>query len=459
MIMEFEKIWEKVLMEIELNVSKANFITWFKNTSIVKDENGVIFLGVPNTFVKEWLNAKYNKFILKALHNFYPSVRNIKYLINTQSTTATTSIIPKTKIIKQGPVPFLNEEQLEFNELYIDKEANLNPKYTFDSFIVGPFNEIAYAAASAIIKNLGFVYNPLFIYGGVGLGKTHLLQAIGNEVKKQNTSVKIQYSTSEKFASDLVTSIQNNSVCEFKERYKNYNLLIIDDIQFFPGKPKVQEEFFHIFNTLYEKNNQVNFSSDCSPKCIIGIEERIRSRLEGGMMVDISKPEFESRLAILKSKLETKNFTIKYEVLEYIASVIENNIRELEGALNCIIGQSKIRGKILCLDEVKEILKKNIKPLKIINFNDIIKTVTKFYDINEKDIFNKTRKKEIVKPRQVAMYLLREDLMNSYPNIGQKFGHKDHSTIIHAYKKISELLKKNEKFNNEIKQIRNILYR
>jgi len=452
MVMDFDKLWKDALVEIELGVSRASFITWFKNTNIAGEENGVLFVNVPNTFVKEWLSGKYHKFILRAVHNIHPHIKNIEYLISSVS-----SALPKNSMAPKA-MPVQQEEQLGFNEFYIDKEANLNPKYTFDSFIVGSFNEVAHAAATAVTKNPGSVYNPLFIYGGTGLGKTHLLQAIGNKMKEQNQSAKVHYMTSEKFASEFINSVQNKTVYDFKEKYRKYNLLIIDDIQFFSDKLKIQEEFFHIFNTLYERNNQIVFSSDRSPKHIVGLEERLRSRFEGGMMVDISKPEYESRLAILKTKVETKGFPLDQEIMEFIAANVEDNIRELEGALNSIVGQSKIKGKILSVNEIKEILKKNAKPQKTVTFSDIIRVIAQFYEINEKTMFEKTRKKEIVKPRQVAMFLLREDLNTSYPFIGQKFGQRDHTTVIHAYKKISGLIKKDEKLNNEINNIRGILY-
>lgn len=453
MVIDYEKLWGEALMEIELNVSRANFITWFKNTSIAKEEAGIVFLNVPNTFVKEWLSTKYHKFILRAVNTLYPSVRNIDYIIAPTGTAATA----KTRAsIKNMPV--ISEEQLGFNEFYIDKEANLNPKYTFESFIVGSFNEVAHAAALAVSKSPGAVYNPLFIYGGVGLGKTHLLQAIGNKLKKEQPDTKIHYLTSEKFASDFINAVQNKTVYDFKEKYRKYNLLIIDDIQFFSDKLKIQEEFFHIFNTLYERNNQLIFSSDRSPKHIIGLEERLRSRFEGGMMVDVSKPELEARIAIIKTKADERGFPIDQDTIEYIASAIQDNIRELEGAINSIIGQSKIKGKILTINEIREILKKNAKPVKTVTFSDIIKAISAFYDIHEKFLFEKTRKKEIVKPRQIAMYLLREDLNISYPYIGQKFGQRDHTTVIHAYRKINESLKKDSRLCEEIENIRCVLY-
>ncbi len=452
-IFDYDKLWKDALVEIELNVSRANFATWFKNTAIGGHEDGVVFINVPSSFVKEWMVTKYHKTIVKSLRNIHPHIRSVEYSIVASNNVAQKGDMDKTKNISLN-----KEEQLGFNELYVDKEANLNPKYTFDSYIIGSFNEVAHAAALAITKNLGKLYNPLFIYGGVGLGKTHLLQAMGNKILTDNPKAKVHYLTSEKFTTEFVNSIQNKDTYSFKEKYRKYDFLIIDDIQFFANKLKVQEEFFHIFNTLYDRDSQVVFSSDKSPKYITGLEERLRSRFEGGMMVDISPPEFESRLAILQTKIKQKEFPLADDVLEFIASSITENIRELEGALNSIIGQSRIKEKILSIQEIKDILKKNAKPIKTLTINTVIRVISEFYNIDEKELFEKTRKKEIVKPRQIAMYLLREDLNTSYPYIGQKFGQRDHTTVIHAYKKINEMTKKNERLNQEINDIRNILY-
>ncbi len=452
---ELDNLWKTALAEIELEVSRANFATWFQNTLILDKEDGVIIVGVPNGFTKEWLSTKYNKFIIKVLRKISPEVKSVDYVISSQPS----ALLKKNKKREAEDVAAASKEsQMEITEIYIDPEANLNPRYTFDNFIVGSFNELAYSAGIAITKNLGTAYNPLFVYGGVGLGKTHLLQAIGNEVKKNNREAKVQYITSEKFTLDFVNSVQNNTPNIFKEKYRKYDLLIVDDIQFFSRKEKTQEEFFHVFNAIYGKNKQIIFSSDRPPKQIEGLEERLRSRFESGMIVDINQPEFESRLAILKAKSELKGITLEMEILEYIASAISENIRELEGALNSIIGQIKMMGKVLTLNDVKEILKKNAKPKKIVSVNQLIKFVCDFYSIEERHLFEKTRRKDVVIPRQIAMYLLREDFNSSYPFIGQKFGGKDHTTVIHAYEKISLLLKSEGKIRDEVEQIRKIIY-
>ncbi len=446
-----EELWHAALNELEVLVSKANFVTWFQNTAIVAHKEGAVILQVPNAFAKEWLEYKYHKFILKALRSLSPEVRSVEFIISSQLQP----LLQKNKLRREIAA---ESEQLEFKELLVDRETNLNPRYTFDSFIVGSFNELAHAASLAVSKNLGQAYNPLFIYGGVGLGKTHLLQAIGNATKKSSPRLKVQYVTAERFTNELVSSMQANEANLFKEKYRSHDLLIIDDIQFIAGKTKTQEEFFHTFNALYESGRQVVFSSDKPPQSIQDLEERLKSRFAGGMVADISQPEYESRLAILKSKSQGKESFLTEEILEFIASGVEKNIRELEGALNSVVAKSKLLGRIATTAEVKEILVKNSRPKRIVTANQIIKSVADFYDVNEKILYEKTRKKEVVKPRQVAMYLLREDFSGSYPFIGQRFGGRDHTTAIHAYEKVLQGLKRDGVLVEEIRRIREKIY-
>ena len=454
MLDDLEKLWKDALFEIEPNVSRANFSTWFKDTYISKYDNGVVIIDVPNDFVREWLSTKYYKFVISSLRNLNPNIRHFECLI--VSKPRKIEQIDKGQFQKNKLV---NEEQLGFHDFNIDTEANLNPKYTFDSFVVAPFNEVAHSAAVAVSKSLGNLYNPLFIYGGVGLGKTHLLQSIGNEIRKNKPSAKVHYLTSEKFANDYINSIQNKNIHLFKEKYRKYNLLIVDDIQFFSDKLKIQEEFFHVFNALYDGNNQIIFSSDKPPQYIIGLEDRLKSRFEGGMMIDISQPSLEERMAILRVKMQQKGYLISDEIIDFIAKNIKENIRELEGALNSVIGQSKIRGRVLDLKDVEDILKRKIKPTKIITIDHLIKAIALYYNIEEKSLSEKTRRQEIVKPRQIAMYLLRNDLSTSYPYIGRRLGQKDHTTAIHAYKKITNELKNNKNLEQEIINIREMIFK
>jgi len=443
--MNNEELWQAVLAQIQLNTSQANFATWFKNTGIVSQKDNKVTIGTPNSFVKEWLENKYHKFILKILHSLKEDIKEVCYSVNNDLLK---NFKPQSMVL-----PEIN--QLDFQELKINKETNLNPRYTFDSFVVGPFNELPHAAAYAVAKNPGFVYNPLFVYGGVGLGKTHLLQAIGNEILKNFPKKKIRYVSSEKFASEVVSSIKNQEIDALKVKYKSFDVLILDDIQFIAGKEKTQEEFFHVFNTLYENNKQIVLSSDRPPKTIQSLTERLRSRFEGGMIADISAPDLETRMAILKTKAQEKQVSLSDEIFQYIATVIPRNIRELEGALNRLIAFQKLNNQQITIDFAKNILKNVVlEPSKIITPKKIIETVAEFYDLKEKDLLAISRKKEIVKPRQIAMYFLREELKSSFPFIGRKFSGKDHTTAIHSYKKIVQEILKDKKLEEEIGLIR-----
>lgn len=451
--MNKDELWQALLAQIQFNISKANFATWFKNTGVFSKKDGEVTISVPNNFSKEWLENKYNKLIFKILHNLDDEIKGVKYAVaNSESKISKPSTVS---------VDIYNEiPQLEFQEFKINKETSLNPRYTFDNFVVGPFNELPQAAAWAVSQNPGSVYNPMFIYGGVGLGKTHLLQAVGNEVLKKTPQKKVKYISSEKFASGIINSIRNRDVEKFKSTYKDIDVLIIDDIQFLSGKEKTQEEFFHIFNTLYEKNRQIIISSDRPPKAISSLEERLRSRFEGGMIADISLPDFETRVAILKTKSQEKKINFSDEILEYIASNIQTNIRELEGALNRLIAYQKLNNQAPNLS-IAETLLKNIifSPRKVTNPEKIIQTVATFYNLKEREIIAISRKKEIVKPRQIAMFFLRRELKNSFPFIGRKFGGKDHTTAIHAYNKIIKEIEVNENLAEEISLIKEQIYR
>lgn len=453
-----EELWQIVLSEIGIQISKANFNTWLKNTSLTQNKDGEIIVSVPNAFTKEWLENKYNKLILKTLRNTSNEIKEVKYVIcNNNNATA---VLEETEkgVNRQKNA----EEQMNFQELLINQETNLNPKYAFESFIVGSNNELANAAALAITESIGTKYNPLFIYGGTGLGKTHLLQALGNKVYKDHKGTKkIKYVTSEKFTNDVITSIRTKEMDNFKNRYKKIDVLIIDDVQFLGGKEKTQEELFHIFNTLYERNKQIVFSSDRLPKEIPTIEDRLRSRFEGGMIADIGYPDLETRIAILKSKTLEKGFFLADEVLTFIAANFQNNIRELEGALNKIIAASnQMNVEKINVNMAEKILSDIIgNSKKFTSVKQIFKSVSDFYDIEESGLIEKNRRKEIVKPRQIAMYLLREELKYSYPYIGSKLGGRDHTTVIHSCEKIERELKTNQKMVEEVNLIKKLIYK
>lgn len=448
-----EEIWQAALGEVELNISKANFVTWFKNTSLAAKKDGAAIISVPNNFAKEWLKNKYNKFILKALRNISPDIKEVDYVIKQED-------LPKKNEKKQTtPKQQTKEEQqLFFEDFKINKETGLNQKYGFENFVIGSSNELAHAAAISITKNPGTTYNPLFIYGNVGLGKTHLLQAIGNEIARQKAKLKIKYVSSEKFTDDMVNAIKSGTMAVFKENYRNLDVLLIDDIQFIAGKDKTQEEFFHVFNSLYGLNKQIVFSSDRTPKSIPLLEDRLRSRFEGGMIADISLPDFETRLAILKSKTEEKKAAINEDVLNYIAQNIQNNIREIEGALNRIIAEAVLKNEVVSLNKTKELLSGFIASKKTTTAKQVIKTVAEFYDLKEDDLIKKSRKKEIARPRQIIMYLLREELRASFPYIGEVVGGRDHTTALYSCEKISTDLKSNDALLQEINLIKQRLY-
>jgi len=456
--MNNDQLWQAALGEIELNISRANFITWFRDTCILKNKDGLVTVGVPNGFSKEWLENKYNKLILRSLRNILNEIKELKFIINqTAPRQAITSFgEPQSSSKKEEVAPSAQA----FQELEADKETNLNPKYTFENFIIGSFNELAQAAARAIVNNPGEVYNPLFIYGGVGLGKTHLLQAIGNEIiKKYNKKKKVKYISSEKFTSELVNSLHNNSIEKFKEDYRQIDILIIDDIQFLAGKEKTQEEFFHTFNFLYQKNKQVILSSDRPPRSIATLEERLRSRFEGGMIADISQPDMETRMAILKRKCEDKKIIITDDILSYIATNIQRNIRELEGALNRIIAANNLSETPQDINKIAEILNNIINtPKKITTYKNIIQSVAEFYDINTSDLINRCRRKEVVYPRQIAMFLMREELKKSFPFIGEKLGGRDHTTVMYACEKLHKEVEKNETLQQELNLIKERMY-
>lgn len=453
-----EEIWQAVLGEVELTVSPANFVTWFKNTSILSIDSGKVNIRVPNGFAKEWLENKYNRYILQALRNFVEDAREISCSVTTPAQTA-----PKKEIDSATlSAPPDTSDHKAAARAQLSLRANLNPRYTFDNFIVGGNNELARAACEAVAKNPGRNYNPLFIYGGVGLGKTHLLQSVGNAILLENPDVKIIYATAEYFANQFVDMMKNQQAREFKRAYIDTDLLLIDDIQFIGGKEKTQEEFFHIFNTLHQINKQVVLTSDRPPKSIAMLEDRLRSRFEGGMIADVTRPDIETRIAILKSKLAEKavDIEINNEVLNYIASNIQHNIRELEGALNRVIASCELNESEPNLTNVKKILGDIIHSGKKrgVNFKQIIEAVAEYYDIVSQDIINRCRRRDIVRPRQIAMYLMRAELQASYPGIGEQLGGRDHTTAMHAFEKISKEIEQNDTLEQDINIIKSKLY-
>ena len=444
-----EQIWQAALGQLELSLSKANFTTWFKNTSIIQNKDGEVTIGVPNAFTKEWLENKYHKYIFSALQDVTKNkVKKIIYQVETKITPSPRFTAPplETKIEKPTVA---------------DKDTDLNPKYTFDSFVVGPSNDLARAAALAVIQKPGKNYNPLFIFGGVGLGKTHLLQAIGNESKRKFPEKKIVYVTCERFTDDFINFIQKGkATSDFKNKYRATDVLLIDDIQFLATKERTQEEFFHTFNALYQKDKQIVLTSDRPPKAIAGLEDRLVSRFEGGMIADISMPDLETRKAILKEKCKEGGVELRDDILDYIASNMQSNIRELEGALSRLLAYCQLNGTGPTLEMAKEILANIVTSSrrKAISCKQVIETVIDFYDLDKKEFTTKNRKKEIAWPRQIAMYLMRDEAKASFPSIGLEVGGRDHTTAMHAYNKVLKELEQNDSLRQEIDLIRQRIY-
>ncbi len=441
---DIKKLWDDALVKIELAITPANFKTWFRDTYILSLEDGTATLAVPSIFVKDWLQDKFQSMILKTLRELTPYVRSIEY-----------DVVQRSDRRGEGSKTQTINAALPLEEYYINKSDNLNPKYSFETFVIGPYNALAHAAAKTVSEKPGIAYNPLFIYGKTGHGKTHLIQAVGNQIKK--TGKKVFYVTSERLAVDYFSSLQSGSANTFKDKYRQYDVLIMDDVQFLATKEKTQEELFHLFNALHDTNKQIVFSSDMHPALLAGLEDRLRSRFAQGMIVDIPAPDVESRAAILRAKAAQNSITLADDVVNHLAYTIEGNIRELEGALNTIMCQSQLLGRTLSLEEVKIIIKNSSRPRKTLAVSDVVDKVARYFDIDQSSIYEKTRRKEIVKPRQIIMYLLREDFQVSYPAIGKKLGGRDHTTVIHSCEKIKAELKSNTELEEEISQIRILL--
>lgn len=441
---DVKQLWDDALVKIELAITPANFKTWFRDTHIVSLEDGTITIGVPSVFVKDWLHDKFQSMILKTLREITPHVRSVEYIVVQRNDRKHEGV--KTQTVNAA---------LPLEEYYINKSDNLNPKYIFETFVVGPFNALAHTAAKTVAEKPGIAYNPLFLYGKTGHGKTHLIQAVGNHLKRNGK--KVFYVTSERFAVDYFNSLQSGSANNFKDKYRQYDVLVMDDVQFLANKEKTQEELFHLFNALHDNNKQIVFSSDVHPALLPGLEERLQSRFAQGMIVDIPAPDLESRAAILRAKAAQHSLTLNDDVVEHLAHSIEGNIRELEGALNTIMCQSQLLGRTLTIDEVKLIIKNSTRPRRSLAISDVVEKIARYYDIDQSSIYEKTRRKEVVKPRQIIMYILREDFQVSYPAIGKKLGGRDHTTVIHSCEKIKNELKGNDELEEEITQVRMLL--
>ncbi len=450
---DLAEIWIRCKDKLKESFNEKIFDVWIKPIMPLEVTDTYYKVAVKNSFFKTMLEENYAKVIEGALAGI--TGKNIQLIIETMDGNT----IDDTPVT---PPPSKREQQQLFNENSIDQktdESNLNHKYVFETFVIGNSNRFAHAAAQAVANNPAHAYNPLFLYGGVGLGKTHLMHAIGNRIKQNNPSMKVLYTSSEKFTNEIINSIQNKNTEAFRKKYRNIDCLIIDDIQFLKGKEQTQVEFFHTFNALKDANKQIIISSDRPPREIETLEDRLRTRFEQGLTADIQPPDLETRVAILRTKAETDNIALPNEVITLLATNISTNIREIEGAYNKIIAYTSLMDMPITPETAQKVLTDmgNDVKTKQITFEGIIKVVADHYNVKEEELFNKKRTQNIAYPRQIAMYLCRELADLSYPRIGELFGGRDHTTVIHAYEKISKNRATSLTLQNEIQKMVEIL--
>jgi chromosomal replication initiator protein len=451
-----DSLWQAVLGEIELTISRASFVTWFKNTHLLRYKDDVLVVGVPNVFIKQQLERKYNQLIADTLAKNGMTPSAIEYKIHSLSAPKKHDepviLTPQAETgstVNKGPAS---------SGLSHTYRQGLNERYTFDNFIVGSGNELAYAACQAVAQAAGTKYNPLFIYGGVGIGKTHLIQAVGNAFLAQNPGGRVVYVSTEQFVQEFLDAIRYKKNTDFAGYYRGCDVLIIDDIQFIAGKEKTQEEFFHTFNALHQSNKQIIISSDKPPRDIPTLEERLRSRFTMGMAIDMQNPDFETRCAIVQTKAGAHSVTLPAPVVEYLANLVQTNIRELEGALNQLLAFCEMRGLQPDINIAASLLGVAKARPKHISAKQIIERTAKHFQIPMEDIMGPKRDKDIVVPRQVAMYMLRSELHLSFPKIARELGRKDHTTAIHSVEKIEKEASFDTSIKSAISEIKDRLY-
>ncbi len=463
--MSNHEIWQAVLGELELTISKPNFVTWFRGTDIMTYQDSCAVLCVPNDFYRSWLEKNYHQMIVKSLERVTGKpIKKLEYKVFNIKNITVPAVVTEEKTENQAlPDTFPQPHFPPASEIKAPArvgEFGLNSKYVFETFVVGGGSELAYAAAQAVVNRPGEAYNPLFIYGGVGLGKTHLLQAIGNHLLKARPNINIMYASAEKFSNDYISSVRDGNAKNFQNRYRNIDLLLIDDIQFISGKDKTQESFFHTFNELHQQNKQVVMTSDRPPKAIPALEDRLKSRFEWGMIVDVAPPDLETRIAILQKKCVEKNFPLSQEILQIVATTIHRNIRELEGALNKIIAMHQLKNMEPTTDSVKSLLANTeVRSIyKSITPQQIIDAASEFFTVSVADLLGQSREKKFSYPRQIIMHLMRKELNMSYPAIGHELGGRDHTTAMHADNKIINEIEKDAKLKQEIELIKQKIY-
>ena len=452
-------LWQAVLGEIELSVSRGNFVTWFKNTQLVQQSDEKVIIGVPNVFIKQQLERKYNDIIAETLKKNGVEPEAIEYKI-VSSVAAQRSedepVLVSTPSNTQQDQPPVKAST--GNTLAHSYRQGLNERYTFETFIVGAGNELAFAACQSIAQSPGTKYNPLFLYGGVGIGKTHLIQAVGNEVLGKNPDAKVLYISTEQFVQEFVDALRFRKTADFAGYYRTADMLIVDDVQFIAGKEKMQEEFFHTFNALHQANKQIIISSDKPPKEIPTLEERLRSRFAWGMSIDMQIPDFETRCAIIQTKAVGHDVELPQDVVEYLATNVQTNIRELEGALNQLLAFCEMRGLDPSLSVASSLLGISRSRPKHLSAKQIIERTARHFQVPVEDIMGPKRDKDIVVPRQIAMYMLRSELHLSFPKIARELGRKDHTTAIHSVEKIEKESRLDASLRTAISEIKERLY-
>ncbi len=453
--LQADQVWQAALGELQLQMTKPTFNTWLKNTSLVSYEDGTFVIGVHNAYAKDWLENRLLSIIKRTLVGIVGHSVEVKFVVwpKSQRGSARTAEAQDLGPLLSGSQEFAPAPP---PPSLAKPSPMLNPKYTFETFVVGSSNRLAHAASLAVAENPAEAYNPLFIYGGVGLGKTHLLQAIGHVCQRK--ALRVLYVSSEEFTNDLINSIRNHTTEHFRDKYRTIDVLLVDDIQFIAGKESTQEEFFHTFNTLHAANKQIVISSDRPPKAILTLEERLRSRFEGGLIADIQPPDLETRIAILRFKAESQPLSVPDEVIDLIAHRVLSNVRELEGALNRVVAYAKLMGKSLTLEVASAALRDLVPRRESLTLEQILETVANFYGLKVEDLKGRKRSKELVRPRQMAMYLMREEARASLPQIGEALGGRDHTTVLYGHGKICDQIERDERLRRELLAIKERLY-
>jgi chromosomal replication initiator protein len=450
-----DAIWQAVLGELEITLTPGSFITWFKNTRLLDQDSGQIVIGVNNPFVRQQLEKKYVGLITETLSKHGIDVKEITYKMLPSDKSAETRSEPDYSSAQTTVV--IEEPGRQSSDNRNFKQA-LNERYTLDNFVVGDGNELAFAACQAIVQQPGLRYNPFYVYGGVGIGKTHLIQAVGNALKAKNPKSNILYIATEQFVQEFVAALRSRTATDFARYYRSADVLIVDDVQFLANKDKIQEEFFHTFNALHQANKQIILSSDTPPRDIVGLEDRLRSRFGGGMSIDMQIPDFETRCAIIQTKASAHGSELINSVVEYLANNIQTNIRDLEGALNQLLAFCEMRGLEPTLQIASSLLNISKTRPKHLSAKQIIERTAKQFQIPIEDIIGPKRDKDIVVPRQVAMYMLRNELKLSFPKIARELGRKDHTTAIHSVDKIDRESRTDANLRMAISEIREHLY-